>query len=62
MGDCYSKYQQKLSSDVMVGLANSLLDGTVFQIVSGSAEVQKLEEERLFNCRKKQLADFSGVY
>lgn len=50
-----------MSPDLLVGLANSLLDGTVFQIISGISELQRMEEENLFNTRKKLVADFAGT-
>lgn len=59
---CCSKYQQKLTHDMLVSLAHSLLDGTVFQIVNGMAELQKLEEENLYNDRKKLISRFTGKY
>lgn len=61
--DCFfffSKFQQRLSHDILTSVANSLLDGTVFQIVSGMAELQRMEEETLYNERNKLIASFSG--
>lgn len=60
VGLCYSKFQQKLSSDLLVSLATSLLDSTIFDIVSGISDIQRLEEEDLFNQRKKLLNDLTG--
>ena len=45
---------------MLVSLANSLLDGTVFQIVAGSADLQRIEEEELFVQRKKVVNDLVG--
>lgn len=49
----YSKYQQRLPYDLLSSLANVLLDGTVFDIVSSLREVQQLEERNLSNQRIK---------
>ncbi|XP_067951194.1 protein DGCR6-like [Watersipora subatra] len=54
-----SKFQQRLSSDVLVSLASSLLDTTVFAIVSGSSDIQRMEEQNLFSQRKKLINDLS---
>lgn len=48
-----SKYQQRISYDLLSGLAHSLLDGTVFEIVQSLKDVQQLEEKSLFSQRKK---------
>lgn len=50
-----------MSHDLLAGLANSLLDGTAFQIVSGMSELQKMEEETLINHRKAIVAKFAGM-
>jgi len=53
---CYcscSKYQQRLSYDLLSSLARVLLDGTVFEIISSLREVQQLEERNLSNQRIK---------
>lgn len=50
---CFSKYQQRLPYDLLSSLANVLLDGTVFEIVSSLREVQQLEERNLSNQRIK---------
>ncbi|XP_048240032.1 protein DGCR6-like [Haliotis rufescens] len=47
------KFQQRLPYDLLSGLANALLDGTVFEIVRSLEEVQHLEEKSLFNQRSK---------
>jgi len=49
----FSKYQQRLSYDLLSSLARVLLDGTVFEIISSLREVQQLEERNLSNQRMK---------
>lgn len=51
------KYQQRLPYDLLSGLANALLDGTVFQIVNGLKEVQQWEERTMYGQRSKLVAD-----
>ncbi|XP_052243089.1 protein DGCR6-like [Dreissena polymorpha] len=51
------KYQQRLPYDLLSGLANSLLDGTVFQIVLGLKEVQEWEEKTMHQQRTKLISD-----
>lgn len=48
-----TKYQQRLPYDVLSQLASSLLDGTVFEILKTLKDVQSLEEEALFNQRRR---------
>lgn len=56
------KYRQRLSHDVLVSLSNALLDGTVFQIVSGIHELQRMEESHLYSERNQRIAYFNGNY
>ncbi|XP_062605640.1 protein DGCR6-like [Saccostrea cucullata] len=51
------KYQQRLPYDLLSGLASSLLDGTVFEIVRSLQEVQQLEERHLHTQRVKLVND-----
>ncbi|WAR08387.1 DGCR6-like protein [Mya arenaria] len=51
------KYQQRLPYDLLSGLANALLDGTVFQIVNGLREVQEWEERAMAQQRTKLIQD-----
>ncbi|XP_011416515.3 protein DGCR6 [Magallana gigas] len=51
------KYQQRLPYDLLSSLANSLLDGTVFEIVRSLQEVQQLEERHLHTQRVKLVND-----
>ena len=46
--------------DLLSGLANALLDGTVFQIVNGLKEVQEWEERTMFQQRSKLVSDHKG--
>ena len=46
-----------MSADVLSGLASSLLDGTVFQIVRELEEIQQLKERNLLNGRMKMLSN-----
>ncbi|XP_064628665.1 protein DGCR6-like [Lineus longissimus] len=48
-------YQQRLSYDLLSSLASSLLDNTVFEIVTGLREVQEMEERCLFNQRVRSV-------
>jgi len=48
-----NKYAQRLPYDLLSSLANSLIDGTVFQIVEGLVEIQQMSERNLFNQRLK---------
>jgi len=57
----YSKYQQRLPYDLLTSLANSLLDGTVYEIVYSLKEVQQLEERNLSNQRMKLINEHKGV-
>lgn len=56
-----SKYQQRLPYDLLSSLANSLLDGTVFEIVRSLQEVQQLEERHLHTQRVKLVNDHKGL-
>ena len=55
------KYQQRLPYDLLSGLANALLDGTVFQIVTGLKEVQQWEERTMYGQRSKLVSDHKGT-
>ena len=47
--------------DLLTSLANSLLDGTVYEIVYSLKEVQQLEERNLSNQRMKLINEHKGV-
>jgi len=51
-----NKYSQRLPYDLLSSLANSLIDGTVFQIVEGLVEIQQMTERNLFNQRLKLIS------
>lgn len=54
-GELPQKYQQRLPYELLSSLANSLLDGTVYDIVRGLKELQTLDEATLFSTRKSVL-------
>nr|CAD7424140.1 unnamed protein product [Timema monikensis] len=45
------KYQQRVPCDLLSGLANSLLNDTVFEIVKGLMEIQHVTEKHLYQQR-----------
>ncbi|CAM1293167.1 DGCR6 (predicted) [Pycnogonum litorale] len=53
--DIPPKYQQRLPYELLSSLVNSLLDGTVYEIVSGLQEIQQVKEKQLFERRRKLL-------
>lgn len=50
-----SEIQEKLTDDLLSGLASSLLNKSVFEICSALREVQHLEEKNLFSSRVKMV-------
>jgi len=46
-----AKYQQRISNDLLSGLANTLLHDTIFEIVQGLKEIQDVTEKQLFQSR-----------
>lgn len=54
-------YQQRLPYDLLCGLANALLDGTVADIVTGLKEVQQLEERHLSSQRIKMINEHKAA-
>ena len=58
---CFRMYQQRLPYDLLCGLANALLDGTVADIVTGLKEVQQLEERNLSGQRIKMINEHKGL-
>ena len=60
MVSVFSKYQQRIPYDLLCGLANALLDGTVFEIVHSLKEVQHLEERNLYNQRTRLINEHKG--
>ncbi|XP_066597911.1 gonadal protein gdl [Prorops nasuta] len=45
------KYQMRLPYELLSGLANSLLNDTIFEIVKGLMEIQHVTEKQLFHQR-----------
>lgn len=54
-GELPQKYQQRLPYELLSSLANSLLDGTVYEIVRGLKDIQVMDEKSLFETRKAVL-------
>jgi len=52
-----SKYQQRINSELLSGLANTLLHDTVFEIVKGLKDIQDVTEKHLFQSRLKFLEE-----
>ncbi|XP_074109919.1 gonadal protein gdl [Cotesia typhae] len=50
-----SKYQMRLPYELLSGLANSLLNDTIFEIVKGLMEIQHVTEKHLFQQRLQLL-------
>ena len=49
------KYQMRLPYELLSGLANSLLNDTIFEIVKGLMEIQHVTEKHLFQQRLQLL-------
>jgi hypothetical protein len=45
------KYQQRVPCELLSGLANALLNDTIFEIVKGLMEIQHVTEKHLFQQR-----------
>ncbi|EEC15805.1 Gonadal protein gdl, putative, partial [Ixodes scapularis] len=54
-GELPQSYQQRLPYELLSSLANSLLDGTVYEIVRGLKDIQLMDEKSLFETRKAVL-------
>lgn len=54
-GELPPKYQMRLPYELLSGLANSLSNETVFEIVKGLMEIQHVTEKHLFQQRLKLL-------
>ncbi|XP_011501152.1 PREDICTED: gonadal protein gdl [Ceratosolen solmsi marchali] len=50
-GELPPKYQMRLPYELLSGLANSLLNDTIFEIVKGLMEIQHVTEKHLFQQR-----------
>uniref|UniRef100_A0A182SLR9 Gonadal protein gdl n=1 Tax=Anopheles maculatus TaxID=74869 RepID=A0A182SLR9_9DIPT len=51
--DLPEQYQMRISYDLLAGLANSLLNDTIFEIVKGLMEIQHVTEAHLMQVREK---------
>ncbi|XP_037079119.1 protein DGCR6-like [Pollicipes pollicipes] len=58
--DVPRRFQQRLTLELLSGLANAMLDGTVFQIVENLTEIQHVTEKRAFQMRQQLAADHNG--
>lgn len=58
----FRKYQMRIPYELLTELANSLLNGTVFEIVKGLMEIQHVTEKHLQNLRKQVQAEHEGSY
>ncbi|XP_058832913.1 gonadal protein gdl [Topomyia yanbarensis] len=47
------QYQMRISYELLAGLANSLLNDTIFEIVKGLMEIQHVTEKHLMQVREK---------
>ncbi|XP_058118273.1 gonadal protein gdl [Anopheles ziemanni] len=47
------QYQMRISYELLAGLANSLLNDTIFEIVKGLMEIQHVTEAHLMQVREK---------
>lgn len=54
-GELPTKYQMRLPYELLSGLANSLLNDTIFEIVKGLMEIQHVTEKHLFQQRLQLL-------
>ncbi|MFH4980562.1 hypothetical protein AB6A40_007271 [Gnathostoma spinigerum] len=54
-------FKERLSREVQITFAESLLDGTVFSIVESLKDVQRLCENRLYQDRQQRLIELQGV-
>ena len=54
-GELPPKYQMRLPYELLSGLANSLLNDTIFEIVKGLMEIQHVTEKHLFQQRLQLL-------
>lgn len=52
----------RISYDLLAGLANSLLNDTIFEIVKGLMEIQHVTEAHLMQVREKVENDHQRTY
>lgn len=56
----FRKYQQRFPNELLCGLAECLLDNTVFGIVEHLMDIQHYTEKQLFKKRLRFIHDHSG--
>jgi len=54
--------QQRLSVELLSALSNSLLDGTIFEIVKNLSELQHITERNFFNERSRIANEYASGY
>jgi DiGeorge syndrome critical region 6 (DGCR6) protein. len=59
---CLRKYQQRVPCELLSGLANALLNDTVFEIVKGLMEIQHVTEKHLFQQRLQLINKHSSKW
>lgn len=50
---CFRKYQMRIPYELLTGLANSLVNDTIFEIVKRLMEIQHVTENHLEQLRKQ---------
>lgn len=58
----FRQYQIRVSYELLAGLANSLLNDTIFEIVKGLMEIQHVTEKHLMQVREKVENDHQRIY
>lgn len=56
------QYQQRMPYELLSGLANCLLNETIFEIVEGLTEIQQVTEKQLLQQRLQQLHRHKGEW
>lgn len=59
---CFRKYQQRFPNELLCGLAECLLDNTVFGIVEHLMDIQHCTEKQLFRKRLRVIHDHCSTY
>ena len=60
--DYFRQYQQRIPYELLSGLANCLLNETIFKIVEGLTEIQQVTEKQLLQQRLKLLHKQRGNF
>lgn len=55
------QFQQRMSYELLSGLANCLLNDTIFKIVEGLTEIQQVTEKQLLQHRMQMLHRHRGT-